>query len=153
MGTQLLITVVYDGSSRTLSYDLASRASLKIALSADAEARASLAHIEAEGAGALLVPERGCSLVTADGSHAEVLALRGSEGTVCSIVSSKLDQPASLYIRPSLPGMRRFFKVGFTHDEDIPIGACGGARHALCEPTRLVEPRAAFAYGRHVQHH
>ncbi|WP_291288263.1 type VII secretion protein EssC [Enorma sp.] len=122
MGTQLLITVVYDGSSRTLSYDLASRASLKIALSSDAEARATLAHIEAEGAGALLVPERGCSLVTADGSHAEVLALRGSEGTVCSIVSSKLDQPASLYIRPSLPGMRRFFKVGFTHDEDIPIG-------------------------------
>lgn len=122
MGTQLLISVVHEGASRTLSYDLDSRAPLAISWSAHDKACEALARIDVDGAGSLLVPERGCSLVDAGGDPVESIALKGSEGTVCSIVSSKLDQPASLYIRSSTPGTRRFSKAGFTHDEEILIG-------------------------------
>ncbi|MCI7730992.1 type VII secretion protein EssC [Enorma burkinafasonensis] len=121
MERQLLITLTFDGTSRTYPYDIAARASLTLGVPAGTGTVA-IGHVEPDGEGAALLPEASCALYNAAGDEVGACALTGLEGTVLSIVSPKLDQAVSLYIRPSEPGGRRFAKLGFVHDVEVPIG-------------------------------
>ena len=112
MERQLLITLMFGDTSRTYPYDVAARASLTLGVPVGTGTVA-VGHVEPDGEGAALFPETSCALYTAAGDEVGACALTGSEGTVLSIVSPKLDQAISLYVRPLEPGGRRFAKLGF----------------------------------------
>ncbi len=90
----------------------------------------------------MLVPERGCEFVGASGDSVPAVPLSDSDEAVFSIASSKLAQPASLYVRPSTEGTRSFSKVGFVHDEDFEIGRSVGRGMRYGNP---------FVSGRHAR--
>lgn len=133
---------MHGDENRTLSYDLGSRAMFKISVPVRGEAPVDLARMEPAESGAVLVPERGCEFVGASGDSVPAVPLSDSDEAVFSIASSKLAQPASLYVRPSTEGTRSFSKIGFVHDEDFEIGRSVGRGMRYGSP---------FVSGRHAR--
>ena len=139
--TPLVLTLVRQGRARTLTFDGAARSLLWICPGSLESAREALAVVELDGAWPSLRPALGFELHDASGARIDEASLDDASPRVFSIVSARDGSVATLYVRSSTPGSRRFRKLGLAHDADLVIGR--DANCAICYGSPFVSGRHA----------
>ena len=112
----LLLTLICDGRSRTSSLDVNAPTSLTLG------SPKGVVVVEAAQGEVLVRPARGNELVDAQGNAAEQVELKADAEAIVGIRAVGSPASAILYVRPSLPGSRRFSKLGFSCDAHVVIG-------------------------------
>lgn len=137
----LVLTLVRQGRARTLTFDGAARSLLWICPGSLESAREALAVVELDGAWPSLRPAMGFGLRDAGGARLDEATLDDASPRVFSIVSARDGSVATLYVRGSTPGARRFRKLGLAHDAELVVGRSDGC--AICYANPFVSGRHA----------
>ena len=121
----LLLTLMAEGRSQTRTLDLESSSQLGLGTPATVLVEASDGAAEAR-------PARGFELLSASGEPVARAPLPSDGEAVLGMRSAHTGQTAILYARPSTPGARSFYKLGFSCDAQVLVGRSeeAGLRYA-----------------------
>ena len=137
----LVMTLVHEGAAHTVAFDGASRSMMWLCPGRVEAQRRALASVEATDDDVVLKPTIGQSLFLETGEEVSLASLEECTEAFFVIHSNRDDSDATLYVRRSYAGARRFSKLGFSCDAELTIGRNQDAQ--LCYASRFVsdQPR------------
>ena len=115
----LLLTLISDGRSSTSSLDVDAPTSLVLG------SPVGVVTVEAAQGSVSVRPARGHELLGPGGEVTEQVTLHADSEAIVGVRGKGAASAAILYVRPSLPGSRRFSKLGFSCDAHVVIGRGG----------------------------
>ncbi|WP_428378824.1 type VII secretion protein EssC [Olsenella sp. Marseille-QA0557] len=137
----LVMTLVHEGAAHTVAFDGASRSMMWLCPGRVETQRRALASVEATDDDVVLKPTIGQSLFLETGEEVSLASLEECTEAFFVIHSNRDDSDATLYVRRSYAGARRFSKLGFSCDAELTIGRNQDAQ--LCYASRFVSDQHA----------